>query len=318
MGSLVKVEELVAAVLASPASPLEYNGLSDHKLHCQILTTPTGEKLRIATWNVMNKHWLSYCNGVGELPDYIKMEDQAQLESRPFCFPENQDKRQKRIVETIMTVFDAFEQDKIPTVLCLQECYTELYIDLAVASEDSTRFTMGCSADPQSKDYCMFLIAGVVQNGFHPINKGGLLHLKLGERDVHVANMHMSFFTEENHAVLRKLTDMIPAGHDLLLVGDYNIQCKPLSTMLVQEGKCTETLQQFVDWIRSETPLQPRLCLHPSGSTCYNVVKNCANPPYNVEDPAYRYNSDHFDNIMLLNAETTFWSAAPEIFQDIF
>ena len=318
MNSLVRVEELVAAVLANPASPLEYNGLSDHKLHCQTLTTPTGEKLHIGTWNVMNKHWLSYCNGVGDLPDYIKMEDQAQLESRPFCFPENQDKRQKRIVETIVCLFDSFGDDVVPTVLCLQECYTELYADLVRASLNGTRFTVGCNQDPQSKDFCMFLVSGVVQTGFTPLKNGGVLGIRLGNRQIHIANVHMSFFTEENHKAVVELLNEVPACGGLLLVGDTNIQCKPLSKMLLEEGKCTETLQQFVDWICNTTPIRPRFCIHESGSTCFNVVKNCADPPYGRDNLAYRYNNDHFDHIILMTADPTGWSAAAEAFQDTF
>jgi hypothetical protein len=326
--SLIRAKELVAIVRSTEVSPVDYDGLSDHKVHSQLITTPMGPKIRVASFNVLNPGWLKYINGLGALPNGMDMRNQAQLHNRPFCQPENQERRRKRIMVVILSILDSHWDDGYPVVLCLQECDITLFNELEAMRMKLGRFKMevqrrfGSEPDHTAKDFCIILTTGLNDLGevqAIPIKDAQTINIELGGYRFWIANVHWGFGTDNAKQSFTEIVSSIPQGADLLVVGDFNVQAKALSKQLIEEGICRETLDQFVQWVEDFFQRGARVCLHPRHWTCWNIVGNCADQPYDMEDPAYRFNCDHLDNIMVVSQSVGRWSAKGEnIIDDVF
>lgn len=321
MNSLMKVDDMVAIARMSYGSPTTYNGLSDHKIHCQLITTPGGFTFRLASWNVLNVKWVNRISGIGELPKWLKMENQFQLHTRPFCQPENQKLRRNLVLEKIFQILELNRRDRIPVIFCLQECDPSLYEDLAGFSHIQPQFQISVEhgAVPRLGDgwkprdnFRMILSYGISNAGIAELKdfpNGHSINIEFQGHRFWIANLHMVYVTAHNHDNIAKIIAAIPENSDILIVGDLNIQVKPLTTVMLNERACTQTLDEFVHQVEKDYQREIRVCIHPDGWTNFNIVQNCAEMPYDVEDTRYKYNVDHFDNIILLSRDTSGWFA---------
>lgn len=267
-------KQLTEKVALSRADRANYLGVSDHCAHAQRFTFPSKLQLIIGTLNVLNPAYVYYQSGIPpegtEIPSWLNMETQAGLEHCPSSDPKRQVERENIIFASILE----FVLQHPTVVLCLQECWPELDRKLRNSAE-----TLGFTVLSEYDEWKSFRLM-VMRGNFTVHGKQAV-----GIEDVVVYNVHLPFATEKTIAEVAAC-GQIPSHYDFV-VGDFNVQTKPLSASLIEEGVCTETLTQFAEHFSCST-----FALHPRGWTNWNVRKNCATPEENW---------DHFDNIMLIS-----------------
>ena len=285
MFTALQLTKLVAESKA--CSQINYKSPSDHKSHAQRVKVSNGNEefeIVVATFNVLNPKYVLYQSGIPpkgkELPSWINMETQAGLEQAPASDPKRQAERVSIIFEGILTLFRQHQK----VVLCIQECWPELAARLFLQKKNYG-FEFAQNVSLKTNNFCLTIISSSLEYEF----ENEMVILKTP--GIAVANVHLGFSTKEN---MLKISDLISRNvmPYLFVVGDFNIQTRPLSKEIGQEGVCTAILEQIAKAIQVVDGCTPLFGAHADGWTNWNVRKNCLEPEKNW---------DHFDNIMLLS-----------------
>ena len=288
--------EALTEVVASTTAPLLYHGVSDHVPHAQSTEIyDAGNKLAflLVTFNVLNPAYMYYQNGVPppgmELPPWLKMEDQAGLEYIPASNPKRQNERLAIIASAIKSLF----REHRSVVCCIQECGSALYSEIAeFAGELGVAIFTGSA--PADTNYCVTLVSNSLKWNVVDCSKKSIsVELPDGRAVVH--NVHMEFNTAATMDMIKHCFQLSNGKH-CIVAGDFNVQTKPLSKAVLEEGICTATLTELCNALQATTAVKPLFALHPQKWTNWNVRKNCADRASNW---------DHFDNIMLMSSEPT-------------
>jgi len=296
---MLNASQLTKRVAESTAcSKKDYKTPSDHKPHAQhikVLNYAGDFDFVLATFNVLNPKYVMYQSGVPpegkQLPDWIDMKTQAGLEEAPSSDPSRQVEREKVILEGIKRLFDTNEN----VVLCIQECWPKLAAELFV-SDISNQFEIVQDISLKKGNFCLTIISKTINYRFHDDL------LVILDSGVAIANVHLGFSSKDNMLKINQLLhqNVLPW---LFVVGDFNIQTRPLSKKIEEEGVCTATLENFANVIQNVDEIEPLFGVHPDGWTNWNLAKNCFNPEKNW---------DHFDNIMLLSKHPKSVSMEPK------
>jgi len=273
-------KELTELVAKTTAERSEYRGLSDHRPNVHRFDFPDGTILRIGTWNVLNPEYTPAINGIPlpgkDLPFYCSnMNEQAGLEELPQFAPKNESARQEKILSAIK---DFFGTHKERTVLCLQEAWPDLQAKIAET---------GLCKVLNTTEWRSFTLT-LISPDLDFVDSTALYYghgFKLAGFDHAIANLHLPFPTDKS---LTEVKAALEWGSKIIL-GDYNIQTKPISEPTIAEGGRL-TLEQYVEELK---PRDATFAAHPEGWTIFNTRRNIAT---NQEQ-----NQDHFDNIMFLD-----------------
>lgn len=291
--------ELAAIVASTKVNRDIYNGVSDHVLHAQRFTIAE-HRFVLATINVLNPNYMCYVNGIPQegktLPKWFSgFDDQFGLEHRPFSDPARQKEREKIITNSLQTLLN--EEDNI--VLCIQECWEELYQNLVHGDG-----VFGSREPDKASFRAIVWTDGMYAQSIDPTQLRIFAETVL---EITIYNVHLPFKTQD---LFHQLNRMIrPASGKAFVVGDFNIPTQLISVKAHQEGS-THILQELVDELYHLQALFDEFrhpiyfAVHPNGWTNWNLRMNCADR---------ENNRDHFDNIMLVCPDPRFFKVEPVV-----
>jgi hypothetical protein len=216
------------------------------------------------------------------------LQDMAGLWNCPMADESLAQQRKNAIVSTIIQFFDSTAN--LPAVLCLQECDFPI-VDEVKKSVPSLTIQYDSYGTPGK--VTMSRHAGALEPAQYntKLVMGTFIEPDEFGRQILIANVHLSFKTLDNEREFEELK-AFAKYHPIFVVGDYNIQCMPISEKAKNEG-CTKTLTQFVNEVVCDRlGWRYALAEHILGYTNFNCRMNCADPSKNA---------DHFDNILFLH-----------------
>lgn len=287
MATVEQLTERVKLLAGTPAA--EHTGVSDHLMHVQEaeLALETGVyKVVLATFNVLAQKYVWYQNGKkpdgSPTPSWFKLEDQQGLENTPLA----DETLAKQRNDTVVSMIVQFFVQHARAILCLQECDFSI-IEEVEKSVPSIHVQFDAGGSPGK----VTLSHGVGASALPSSDNLVMCSLvDIGVKIV-IVNGHLGFKTASNHASFRALKERY-ATDFVFVLGDYNIQCMPISETTKNEGS-TQTLSEFINNVVClELGWKYALAIHELGYTNFNCRKNCADP---------KNNADHFDNILFLH-----------------
>jgi hypothetical protein len=269
--------------------PTDYLGVSDHKIHAQnVKLRIEGEEIEftLATFNVLAQRHVWHQSGQRstgkKVPSWFQLKDAQGLEFQPLSREWHSVRRKTAIYNMIS---DFLAANKGPVILCLQECDPSL-LDYIEKNLEAT-----CVKQSGAKCFNVTLFCDV--NTVRTLLPGDVMTVRITpeSKKFNLVNFYGAFSTAANEKFFNERS-YIFGRVPTFIVGDYSIQCMPLSDQAKNEGS-TKTLQEFTASYFEER--YGKICdfaCHHSGWTSWNYRKNCADREKNVE---------HFDNILCVH-----------------
>jgi hypothetical protein len=214
------------------------------------------------------------------------------LENNPIFQRGRYFDRLQKIREILFAFVDEEDDRDDYLVCCIQECWEDLYFSLCLHLQ-SRGFSIH-RTNQEGKSYFNVMIYrhGRTNRTFtmHYNMQDGMALQYVTVAGLGIVNIHGSFSGERNIKVLEKVSTFGPRFHSLLLVGDSNMQVRPMSEYAVKDGGMQmDTFLERVAMITSANSKPDRVYLAMAPARYSNF-----SPRKNVDGPE---NSDHQDLI---------------------
>lgn len=227
------LEQFVERVNSASVDPRKVSSLSDHApLVSRFLWHE--DVYNLMTWNVLAESTVGNLTGdFGDCPtpSWWSLDSQMGLENNEAFRRENMQERLLQIATIILRFLNSDLEENDYRICCLQECWEELYLNLLINIK-TTGFVFHKTHEPGKKYFNVIIFrhgrSKLPLNMAESLQKGlALQYATIG--DLGLINLHGSFNGELNIQTIRKALNTNRMMNFFVLVGDTNMQVRPLS-----------------------------------------------------------------------------------------
>lgn len=238
---MFKLEQFIELVNSASVNPASVTPLSDHRpLKCRFRYEE--DMYHVMTWNILSESAVCYLTGdFGEnpVPSWWSLDSQMGLENNVGFKREHYTKRRLKIQEFIYQFLNDQDNRDDYMICCLQECWWDVYFCLVMFLQPRG-FTIHRTHEDGKKYFNVVIVRHGRSNksvAFHYSVQSGLALQYFSIRNLAFFNLHGSFNGGKNvDAIERALECGLHNDSAFVLIGDTNMQVRPLSSFAVNDG----------------------------------------------------------------------------------